>query len=166
MALCEMCGRTADLVSAAIEGVPLTVCGTCAKYGTVNRHHSATVSSTLVNRRRVSSDSLQYHSPPSAKPEYYVVDSYASLIRNVREKRGMTQKDFALLLQEKESFIGKWESAALKPDLETAKKLQKILGVTLIALDDDTVPTEKIEKNKSTEFTLGDFIKVRPAKKI
>ncbi len=166
MTLCEMCGKTGDLVSVAIEGVPLTVCGTCAKYGTVNRHHPVTISTTFANGRKVSSDSPKYHPQPSAKPEYRVIDSYASLIRNVREKRGMTQKEFALLLQEKESFVGKWESAALKPDLETAKKLQKILGVTLIALDEDAVPAEKIEKNKSTEFTLGDFIKVRPAKKI
>lgn len=161
MALCEMCGKTGDLVSVAIEGVPLTVCSACAKYGAVNCHYSGTVSATFANGKKVLSGSPKYHPQPSTKPEYRVVDAYASLVRTAREKRGMTQKDFALLLQEKESFISKWESASVKPDLETARKLQKMLGITLVTLDEDVVQAEKLEKNKSTEFTLGDFIKVK-----
>ncbi len=163
MTICEMCGRSGNLVSAAIEGVPLTVCDACARYGTVNRSSSTRLSNFSHGR---TTSQQKYSSPPSTKPEYRVIDSYSSLVRTAREKRGMTQKDFALLLQEKESFIGKWESGALKPDLETAKKLQKILNITLITLDEDVTNSEKIERNKSTELTVGDFIKIRPAKKI
>lgn len=161
MTICEMCGRSGNLVSAAIEGVPLTVCDACARYGTVNSSSSTRVSNVPHGRTP-----QRYSSPPSTRPEYRVIDSYSSLVRTAREKRGMTQKDFALFLQEKESFIGKWESGALKPDLETAKKLQKILNISLITLDEDVTNSEKIERNKSTELTVGDFIKVRPAKKV
>ena len=166
MTICEMCGRSGNLVSAVIEGVPLTVCDACARYGAVSRPFSTHLSTSLSPRGNVLPPQQKSHFLPRSQPEYRVIDSYASLIRNIREKRGMTQKDFALLLQEKESFISKWESGALKPDLETAKKLQKILNLTLVVLDDNSVEPEKVEKTKSSEFTLGDFIKVRPAKKI
>ena len=155
MTICEMCGRSGNLVSAAIEGVPLTVCDACAKYGTVNRSFS----SGLSPRGNPSQVQRKFSTPSSTKPEYRVVDSYATMVRTAREKRGMTQKDFALLLQEKESFISKWESGSSKPDLETAKKLQRLLKVTFVTLDEDVVEAEKVEKNKNSEFTLGDFIK-------
>ncbi len=161
MVVCEMCGRSGNLISAAIEGVPLTVCDACAKYGTVNRLRSVAVLTHFSSGKKGLAESSRYHSQPSTKPEYRVVDTYAPLIRAAREKRAMTQKDFALLLQEKESFVGKWESGSLTPDLETAKKLQRLLKIALVVLDEDALNTEKIEKNKSTEFTLGDFIKVK-----
>lgn len=150
-----MCGRSGervgDLLSAVIEGVPLTVCNNCAKYGTVNRSFSG--------RRDIAPE--KYQIPIRTKPEFKVVDTFASLLRRAREKKGMTQKDFALSLQEKESFIGKWESGSSKPDLETAQKLQRLLKMTLIALDEEAIDTGKVEKRKNTEFTLGDFIKVK-----
>src|SRR3989344_5094459 len=40
MSICELCGKQDSLVSAAVEGVDLKVCSSCAKFGTVRRQGS------------------------------------------------------------------------------------------------------------------------------
>jgi len=95
----------------------------------------------------------------------FFVSSFGSLIRQIREKKGLTQQDFAKLLNERESVLVKWESGALVPDLKMAKKLEKQLGIILIAKEErgagaQQQPVQR-EKERSDVLTLGDFIKVR-----
>ncbi|MBI2151791.1 helix-turn-helix domain-containing protein [Candidatus Woesearchaeota archaeon] len=72
----------------------------------------------------------------------------------------MTQEDFAKLLQEKESMLAKWELNETQPNISTAEKIGRILGLNVILKEESFV--EKLEQRKNKEeFTLGDFIKVR-----
>jgi putative transcription factor len=158
--VCEMCGRGGNLLTAEIEGVELKVCPNCTKFGKV-RHP---------NSRGPSSSGFKRQTAPSPKDmiEDKVVDNFGQLIREARERKGLTQEDFAKQLQEREGLISKWESGGQKPDLETAKKLQKILGIKLI-IKDEVVAEEKLEaavggKRVGDVLTLGDFIKVKKRK--
>ncbi len=160
MASCEMCGRDELLSLAQVEGVGLQICSRCSRYGVAQQNvRSGSSLQTAGSQNSFSPSSRGGRIKPER--EFKVVENYASLLRAVRERKGLTQKDFALSLQEKESFIGKWETGAVKPDLETAKRLERLLGVTLVQIDDAPLAAEGMQKQKNTEFTLGDFIKVR-----
>ena len=149
MATCEMCGRTGDIVTAEIERVDLKVCMTCAKHGTIKK-------------RSVGSNPSLHSSRPPIKevPEFSIVPHYAALIHAARESKKMTQEDFAKFLQEKENLVAKWEQGTLKPNLDTAKKIGKVLNINLIEKEEmsDSSP---VRSKKQDEFTLGDFVKIR-----
>ena len=153
MALCEMCGKEARLVTAEVEGGELKVCSDCGKYGTVKKR-------VFVPRSTFQSRKFQ----KKEEPQFRIVNNYSSLIRSAREKRGISQNDFAKLLNERESIITKWENGSLRPRISTARKLERTLGIKLVERDDMT--SGKIEKKgkKNEEFVLGDFVKVRKRK--
>ena len=154
MAICEMCGKDTETILAEVEGVELKLCSGCIKYGKAKEHFS--------------SRNSRSHFRPSPRreepPEERIVSGFGSLIRQTREKKGLTKQDFAKLLNERESVLIKWESGALVPDLEMARRLEKQLGIVLIVKEErETVTQQPVhrEKERSDILTLGDFIKVR-----
>lgn len=151
MALCEMCGRTGDVARALVEGVELSICAVCSKYGKRVQHPQ---SASFPGRRSSAPR------PVKQEKEWKVVEEFPRLLRSLREKSKLNQEDFARFLQERESVVGKWEAGSVKPSIETAKKLEKFLGVTLVVVD-ETVREEVVSSRKSDELTLGDFVKVK-----
>ncbi|HLC90492.1 MAG TPA: multiprotein bridging factor aMBF1 [Candidatus Nanoarchaeia archaeon] len=147
MAVCEMCGNTGNLLSVEVEGVEMQVCNNCSKYGKAKARESNYHSSRPVQLK-------------SEMPDVKIVDNYAFLLRRAREQKNMSQEEFAKLLNEKESIVAKWEQGTLKPRVELANRIGRILKINLLEKDDPgAVAMEK--KSGSGELTLGDFIKVR-----
>jgi len=144
-----MCGKEAQLVSADVEGVELKVCSSCAKYGLVKNNSGAAYSNSSVKLKPVKKEG----------PQFKVVEAYSSLIRSAREKRGMTQEDFAKFLNERASIVAKWEQGSLHPSLDVAQRIGRVLGMNLV--EKEEAGEVEIKKSKSDEFTLADFVKVR-----
>ena len=151
MSVCEMCGKEASLINADVEGVELKVCSGCAKYGANNQN-------TPKNFRKPFSG---HKNQKKAEVEWKLVSNFSDLIKSAREKKGMNQEDFAKFLNEKESILSKWEQGTLKPRIFTARRLEKVLNVSLVAKDIQEKVEIKKDKSLKGEFTLGDFIKVR-----
>lgn len=149
---CELCGKADAPVFAEVEGVDLQVCANCAKFGTVKKRPTTTLTTSpkpLISRPE--------------EPEYIIIPGYASLLRAIREKKELSQQDFARFLSERESVVAKWEAGSLKPSIETARKLEKRLGIKLVEVEE--AGTVKVEaRGKSDELTLGDLVKVRKRK--
>jgi len=152
MAICEMCGKQGNLLLAEVEGVELKVCPSCAKHGIV-KSSLRSYGPSRFNRS---------FSAQKEEVEEKVVPYYARLIREVREQKGLNQKDFAKLLNEKESITAKWESGSMPPSLEEAKRLQRILNISLVMREEkgEELKSEKRRPGDDT-LTLGDFIKVK-----
>ncbi len=150
MSVCEMCGRSTQLIKADVEGVELTVCGTCSRYGKVKKE----TLSSVVRRSFVKK---------SKNEELKVVGNFSSLIRKSRERSGLNQEDFAKKLNERVSILAKWEQGVLQPNLAVARKLKRILGLNLLEQDVSN-PVDYKPTNKKMELTLGDFVKVRKRK--
>jgi len=150
---CEMCGFETDkLFRTKIEGVAMTVCNKCAKFG------------KFLGPLRIHSDGKPVDKklpPPPVHEDVLeiVVDNYSQLIKNAREKLDIKQEELAKKIAEKESLITKMESGSFTPSLALAKKLEKFLKIKLIdeLKDSRQIPT----KTKSKGFTIGDFINVR-----
>jgi len=145
MPACEMCGKETSLFSAIIEGSQMRVCENCAKFGKVLRKP---VSDLRVNV-----------SVKKAEPVEALVENFGQIVRSAREKLGLTQKDFALKLTEKESVINKIESGSFSPPISLARKLEKILKIKLVEVEKEEEVSS--ESKRSGPMTIGDLIKIK-----
>ena len=91
-----------------------------------------------------------------------IVEDYGVRIRKARMERGLSQKDLAMLMKEKELLVKKIEKGELIPEEDVRKKLEKVLEIHL--LDAVTDETEKKTQSKITQ-TLGDLTIIRKVKK-
>jgi len=159
---CELCGKeTPNLVRCNIEGTELKVCESCAHFGKI-LGRTLTLKET---EQRVAA--LQTKKQEEAQEQILLISpNYASSIKQGRERLGLTQKEFALKISERESLLHQIESGHFKPSIELARKLEKILSISLVQEITDTPSAQKSEgQNKtSNSFVLGDFIKSKAKK--
>ncbi|MBI3026854.1 TIGR00270 family protein [Candidatus Woesearchaeota archaeon] len=146
---CDLCGKVGDrLNKALIEEVELQVCLECSKFGRVIGPVKTEIPKAKVRQVENKVENFEL-----------VIENFADVIKRKREAMGLTQKDFAAAIREKESTIHKLEIGTLEPSLSLAKKLEKALGVKLI---EEHQEKRDIFKGKKLEgFTLGDFIKLK-----
>ena len=153
---CDLCGKVEDgLNRTLIEGVELNVCRDCSKFGKFIapvKRYSPKEQHKMLQRAN------QVQSPKEEKIEI-LVENYAGLIKKKRESMNLSQKDFALKINEKESTVHHIETETFEPPLELAKKLERFLGVKLIEQHEEKHEMRKARKDEG--FTLGDFIKVK-----
>ncbi|KYK31331.1 MAG: TIGR00270 family protein [Theionarchaea archaeon] len=145
--MCEICGRPIKGRGKEIfvERAKLTVCKKCARYGTLVREKHEKAS-----KRSISS---------FAHTDFDIREDYSSIVRKAREKQGLTQKDLARQINEKESVIHRVETGHMRPSRRLARKLEGALDIKL---------TEKMEepeivhrKRRSDELTIGDIIRIK-----
>ncbi len=150
MAVCDMCGKDSTLFKTEIEETILTVCSACAKHGKILKRIKPAIEKKQ-----------QQIKPQIQKPEReeFVVANCGEIIRKKREKLGKTQKEFALLLKEKESIIQKIETGNFTPSLKIAKRFEKILNVKLV--EEIEATEETIQQKKTEALTIGDLIKIK-----
>ena len=169
---CEMCGETIrgtpKLVR--VEGAELQVCSKCEKFGTevqqVRRTDLRTPQKGPAGRAAPGpaggAAQVRYKRDMFDFMGGEIVDDYAARIRHAREGKGLSQKDLAMQMKEKEHLIRKIENSELIPEDDVRKKLEKVLGIRLL----DTAATEEEKKVPSSLApTLGDLTIIRKARK-
>lgn len=87
-----------------------------------------------------------------------IVDDYAERIRNARIAMGLSREILAQMLKEKESTLRRIELGDLIPSIPLARKIEKILKITLI--EEVNITTGEY-KSSSLELTLGDIAKIK-----
>ena len=168
---CEMCGETirgaAKLVR--VEGAELQLCTKCEKFGTevqqVRRTDVARPSTaaprpgrtptTVVPADRRKRDLFDYM-------EGEIVEDYAARIRKARMDKGLSSKDLAMQIKEREHLIKKIENSELIPEEDVRKKLEKILEIRLI---DAPAPESEKKVQSTLTPTLGDLTIIKKVKK-
>lgn len=149
---CDLCGKRVESpAKALIEGVQLDVCNDCAKFGKVVQQPKRLDAKAQIRQ-------MQQSAKKEEKTEL-LVENYAEIIKKKRESMGLTQRDFANKINEKEAIIHKIETGSFTPPLSLAKKLERLLGVKLI--EEYEEKRSSFGAKKSEEFTLGDFIKIK-----
>ncbi len=165
-----MCGETVrgtpKLVR--VEGAELQVCSRCEKYGTEVQQPKRT------DIRRPVAGPGQAARPAPPPPtvrrkrdlfdymEGEIVDDYSERIRHARMEKGLSQKDLAMQMKERELLIKKIEKGELIPEDAVRRKLEKALEIRLI--DTAITETEKKVPGKLTP-TLGDVTVIKKVKK-
>lgn len=159
---CDMCGEEAPLLVAEIEGVDLNVCRKCAKYGTVKKKVSSG------EEKSKKPQAKKKKAPAKKEKTFIVVEDYAKRIKNARESMELRQDQFSRKLNEKASVITKLENGRMKPPIDLARKLEKILHISLVEEieedEDDTQDTQGTSSGSQKgdkNVTVGDMIHVK-----
>ena len=98
-----------------IDGVKMRVCENCSRFGKV-----------VYVEQAEGGAGVQGHQT-NANIELEPVDNYAALIKQAREKRGMTCKDLCAAIFEKESFMDRIEKGQAVPTEKIGRKLEHFL---------------------------------------
>ncbi|GAB6286203.1 MAG: multiprotein bridging factor aMBF1 [Methanoregula sp.] len=167
---CEMCGEPVRGIPKLmrIEGAELQVCSRCERYGTEVQQPKKTDARRVGSRSATGATGPVVLAPAQRKRDMFdymggdIVEDYAERIRKARMERGLSQKDLAMQMKEKELLIKKIEKAELIPEEDVRKKLEKVLEIHLVdAISDEA---EKKTQGKITQ-TLGDLTIIRKVKK-
>ncbi|MCS7139979.1 MAG: multiprotein bridging factor aMBF1 [Candidatus Nezhaarchaeota archaeon] len=152
---CELCGRPVrgHLTKVWIEGAELSVCSNCSRYGYIARSERAMKVQPPIKRKSATKIGMEDLVPR---------DDYNLLIRQTRERMGMTQMELARLIGEKESVIRRLESGRMKPSMELARKLEKALKIKLF---EEVKQQEDVPESRGVQLTLGDVVVVKERSK-
>jgi putative transcription factor len=120
---CEVCGNPihGELMSALIDGSILRVCNNCAKLGTPSTHRDVRIAPPQPRVMR---------SPPLDELE--LRRDFNLLIKQARQKMGLSQEDLGRRINEKPSVIRLLESGKLKPSDNLARKFAHFLKIEVL----------------------------------
>lgn len=146
MPACHICGALRESLSKSlIEGTSVSVCERCSKFGKTVETPKSLQSKKVISR---------------VEEIEIIEEGYFLKIKNAREKRGLTQEELAKLLAERESSLHHLETGQLKPTIELAKKIEKVLGITIISKDYIGGNVSK-KKSSNASLTIGDIVKFK-----
>ena len=147
---CDLCGKSEEnLVRAAIENAELNVCPDCTKFGKVL--------ASLKGQAYINNPKNNAAMPEEKEEKVKLLsEDYSESIKKARQAMGLSQKDFAARINEKESVIHKVEIGALEPSFLLAEKLEKALNIKII--EEHHENHQAFKKKRNEGFTLGDFI--------
>jgi len=155
---CELCGEE-------IRGVPylglvdraeLILCERCVK-------RASKVYGPLGQRRQVEPKREPKRVPARVRRTQVteeVIEGFAEVVREARERAGLTRDALAAMVGVKVSVIRRIEEGSLVPPVDLAKKLERILKVKLV----EVVEEERVGKagvGADWEQTLGDVVVFR-----
>ncbi|HZY46730.1 MAG TPA: multiprotein bridging factor aMBF1 [Candidatus Bathyarchaeia archaeon] len=161
---CEVCGS--EIVGrpgrSLVEGATLIVCQQCSSLGKeLPGFHEKRLKPVGVgpggSHTRAPIESL-----PKAIEESDLVEDYSSIIKEARERLGLSQTDLAFKAKEKLTVIQKIELGKILPTMRLTKELEHILRVKLLAPRDEIeVSSVPVKQTGPTELTLGDIALVK-----
>lgn len=131
LSYCELCSNSLgpEGVKILVDGVQLTVCKNCVKRGKI-------VPKNLGNSRvREKTARLPPKNDLRISDSIVLVEDYANLIRNARVQKNLTHEQLGAILKERTTLLRRFESGSLKPDLTSAAKLERFLGIRLYVSD-------------------------------
>lgn len=156
------------LVRVLIEGAEVSVCRDCSRLG-------KPVKVTVISKSKTPSQSTSTASvqmPKLQKPpktpsrdiektieSYSLVKNYGLLVKNARERMGLSHEELGVKIGEKASVIRKIEQGKLKPDNVLAKKLEHFLKIKLLipSTEIKIIIAPKVEDKQ--DLTIGDLLK-------
>jgi putative transcription factor len=168
-----MCGETIRGIPklVRVEGAELSVCSKCEKFGTevqqVRRTDIRPPQKGVATTRPAMAPAggaaqVRYKRDMFDFMEGEIVDDYAARIRHARMAKGLSQKELAMQMKEKENLIRKIENNELIPEDDVRKKLEKALEIRLL---DAMVSEDEKKVQSKLAPTLGDLTVIRKAKK-
>ncbi|WP_423792777.1 multiprotein bridging factor aMBF1 [Methanocaldococcus indicus] len=158
MKTCELCGKLVDkLYKVSIEGVEMQVCKDCAKFGKTPKTYSR-----IGKKKKLITSSTTYQKRKKPYRDLFdtlpdLREDYGDVIREAREKMGLSIEELAKKLKMKETVLRKFERYELEPNDKEIKILEKFLKIKLTADKEDY--DYYTSGGDEEYFTIGHFIK-------
>jgi len=158
---CEICGRRIDnerqCRKVVLDNAVVIVCPQC-----YNRLVKQGKAKPYIEKPVVQNQKRWVRTNVSRKlleDMYEIVEDYAERIRRARQKLGWSQAVLAQKLRVSENVIKRIESGRLKPSIELARKMEKLLGIVLL----EPIVEESTSYSTGEEdyLTIGDIIRIK-----
>jgi len=164
---CEVCGREilGPPQRRVIEGAKLTVCSKCAQFGSSEWGTSRPAPVKSAPAGWVTTSTPQSAPRPRIRNDVESVESqelledYGAQIRKARQKLGLSEKDLAKKMQEKESVVKNLEKQELTPDNRLISKIKKYLSLDIVERID--VKKAQILAKPTGAKTIGDMLRLK-----
>jgi putative transcription factor len=155
---CEICGKNVigKPVRTKIDNSIMLTCNECSKFGKVQREPPR----PQRGGPGVRSQAKRRPYSRSQEPTQEVIEDYQTIVREAREKQGWSREDLGEKIYEKVSVINRVESGKMIPDLKLARKLEKILKVTLLEKTDDS-HLDDAGGSSMRGATIGDIARIK-----
>ena len=147
---CEICGAEGAGYIVLVEGAKLNVCQDCSGSGKLIRAPAP-----------VRDPDAPVH---KGKVEMEVVDGFGSIIAAARKRMGLPLEVLAERINEKHSFLERVEHEKTLPDVKLAHKLERELGIKLLAEVSSGVAVN-VKDGQGKGMTLGDILEIEMKKK-
>jgi len=135
--ICEICGIRRASKKVLVEGAWINVCDICAKELNIKGEVKTT---KKVEKGKIEKKIELY--------EEFIDEKFYEKLRRYRESKNLKQEEMAKILGIKESLYKSLEEGRIKPSIELARKIERIIGEKIIV-------KEKLdEKNDKKEFKL------------
>ncbi|MFX0134320.1 MAG: multiprotein bridging factor aMBF1 [Candidatus Hodarchaeota archaeon] len=158
---CDICGRPifGKPVYKYIEGAKLEVCQNCSKFGKSVKAPK-TPRSTIpryLKRKKAQFKRRDYTG------DIFLIENFGRIIKEAREKKNLTQNEFARILQEPLSLLRRIEQNKINPSLKVIKKIENQLNISLTEKHiEEEIP--KPRKKPSSGTTIGDVVQIKKKK--
>lgn len=141
--VCEICGRDVKGKEVVVEGAVIEVCPSCLR---------------KIEFQRVSRKEKKRQVRIRRVREQEIVEDYAQRISKARQALGLSQEELARQLGIKESYLKHIEKGLIPPTLELAKKMEKVLNVSLI--EEFVYEAEEVsaKREEKSSITLADLL--------
>ncbi len=164
---CEFCGNAirGNSFTIKVEGALLTVCSNCTQFGKIVESPKSkavsTASPVKTTRRPVQSvrNPPKKYRPRQADAEKALSEDYSSKIQSARTKNKMTREVLAAKTGISTSQIASFESGKLRPTDNEAKKLERVLGISLF--EETMADPEFLAKESTKKVTFGDIVEIK-----
>jgi len=144
---CDICGGAPVRAQILIEGAKLLACARCMRGGKV------------IFRFEEEGALPSLSGASAAESSEEIVEDYAKIIRNARERIKLPLSVVAERINEQESYLHALEGGRLAPTMEVAKKLEKELGIRLVEKVAGVAPSLAASGSRSfSEPTLADML--------
>lgn len=167
---CDICGKETRVFLADLEGAEVHVCSNCNPTGEGKKrtvYNSPETKSKFGPQKFVRQQAPVFRErkeEPFDLTNYEIVQNYAELIKQEREKRKLTIEDFARELRTQSSFSHSVEQGKLKPNNNLLLKLFEKFGLVLVQKKENTI-NEKPERfvrpplkqNNNNDFQKNNF---------
>ena len=119
---CEICGGRGANQTIILDGAEMLVCLQCSSYG---KPVKPSFNQNFNLRPRMPTEKIEkFDETPLAQ-------DFGNKVKTAREKRGLTVKELAEKLFEKESVLHKIEQQKHPPETRLIEKLEKFLSINL-----------------------------------
>jgi putative transcription factor len=144
-----------------IEGAKLTVCGRCALFGTSDWTPGKPAPTKTLSRSQTAPQSNprpRMRNDVESVEQLELVEDYGAQIRKARQRLGLSEKDLAKKMQEKESVVKNLEKMELTPDNKLIAKIRKYLSLDIVEHTDAS--KAQILAKPTGAKTIGDMLRM------
>lgn len=166
---CEVCGQRIHGAPqrVSIEGAKLMVCSACAQFGTPCPPAESKpkivkkMRATQISRTPSASSPVKASADVNSSLE--IVENFGTIIRQGRERLGLTHEELGKKINEKVSLLKKIEAEKMVPDQKLAVRLEHALKIKLLApVSEPKLPREALASSATKQkLTFGDLLAMK-----